>query len=334
MINTLYEKFKKFIKENGKFLCTLLFLFVFFFYELPFVIYRPGGVIPLNERIQVAEEYTEEGTISMAYVSMMKGNIPFVLLSFVIPNWDLVPSSAITLENESVDDTIKRDRLYLEEGLDNAIISAYTLAGKEIKIDKTLHVITYITQDAKTNLQVGDILVKVDGQEFSELKELQDYINSLEKDAVVHFDVLRDDKEIECDAKIYEIQNSLKVGISMINKYVYEETPEVTIESKRSESGSSGGLMTSLAVYNAVTNQDITKGRNIVGTGTIDVLGNVGEIGGVKYKLLGAVKNHADIFLCPMENYKEAMDVKKKNKLDIEIVKVATLEEAIRYLEK
>lgn len=312
----------------------LIIFICFFFYELPFVIYRPGGVIPLNERIQVAEEYTEEGTISMAYVSMMKGNIPFVLLSFIIPNWDLVPSSTITLENESVDDTIKRDRLYLEEGLDNAIISAYTLAGKEIKIDKTLHVVTYITEDAKTNLKVGDVLVKVDGQEFSELKELQDYINSLEKDAVVHFDVLRDDKEIECEAKIYEIQNSLKVGISMINKYVYEEEPEVTIESKKSESGSSGGLMTSLAVYNAVTNQDITKGRNIVGTGTIDVLGNVGEIGGVKYKLLGAVKNHADIFLCPMENYKEAMEVKKKNKLDIEIVKVATLEEAIRYLEK
>ena len=60
----------------------------------------------------------------------------------------------------------------------------------------------------------------------------------------------------------------------------------------------------------------------------------VGEIGGVKYKLMGAVSSKADIFFVPKENYKEALDTKNKYKYDIEIVEVGTLEEAIKYLKE
>lgn len=334
MFSKVYEKMKQTIKENYKFLLTIVLLIVFFFYELPFVVYRPGGTIDLSERITVEEGYPTNGSLSMAYVSMMKGNIPFVLLSFVLPNWDLVKSESITYENESVDESIKRDHLLLEEGLDNATISAYKLAGAEIKIKNIHHMVTYITKDAQTDLEVGDIILNVNKKEFSELKELQTYINSLKKDEKVTFQVLRQEKEKTCHARIYEIENVLKVGISIVNKYEYETNPKVSIESKASESGSSGGLMTALSIYNALTKEDITKNRNIVGTGTIDIEGNVGEIGGVKYKLLGAEKMHASIFLCPLENYEEAKKVKEKMHLKLEVIPVKTLEEAVNALQK
>ena len=334
MFNKIYETIKKIIKENYKFLIALVLLFIFFFYELPFVVYKPGGTIDLNDRIVMEDKYETKGKLSMAYVSMMKGNIPFVLMSFIIPNWDLEKSSTITLENESVDDTIKRDRLYLESGLDNATISAYRAANKEINLKKIHQIITYITKDAKTNLEVGDIILKVNDKEFQELSELQKYINSLKKDETVNFIVNRNDKELNCIATIYEIEKELKVGISITNKYEYEVTPKLEIKTEKSESGSSGGLMTALSIYNGLTEKDITKGRNIVGTGTIDIEGNVGEIGGVKYKLLGAERIKADIFLSPKENYEEAMRVKKENKLKIKVIEVATLNEAIKALEK
>ena len=157
------------------------------------------------------EKNETKGKLSMAYVSMMKGNIPFVLLSFIIPNWDLEKSSQITIDNESVDDTIKRDRLYLEQGLDNAIISAYKMANKEVKINKVHQMIIYITSDAKTDLEVGDINLKVNNNEFEELSALQGYINSLKKDELVSFEVQRGEEIINCTAKVYEIDNSLKV---------------------------------------------------------------------------------------------------------------------------
>lgn len=334
MINKVYEKVRKTIKENYKFLVTLFVLLIFFFYELPFVVYRPGGTIDLSDRIQIENGYKTEGTLKMAYVSMMRGKIPFVLLSFVIPNWDLEKAENITLENESVDDTIVRDRLYLEEGLDNATISAYQLANKEINIKKINHTVTYIAKEAKTDLEVGDVILSVNDREFEKLIDLQNYINSLNKEEEVLFKVLRENNEVNCKAKIYEIENTLKVGISILNKYEYDTNPEIKIVTRNSESGSSGGLMTALAIYNALTEEDITKNRIIVGTGTIDIEGNVGEIGGVKYKLLGAEKSHATHFLCPLENYEEAKKVKEKNKLKVEIVPVKTLKEAIEYLKK
>ena len=41
-------------------------------------------------------------------------------------------------------------------------------------------------------------------------------------------------------------------------------------------------------------------------TGTIDLAGNVGPIGGVRQKVLGAVRRHADLVLVPDANAAEA----------------------------
>ena len=88
-------------------------------------------------------------------------------------------------------------------------------------------------------------------------------------------------------------------------------------------------------MYDALTKKDLTKGLKIAGTGTIEEDGTIGAIGGVKYKLLGAVNSHADIFFVPSgNNYKEAVKIKKKRKLKIKIVKVEKAEDAINYLKK
>ena len=145
--------------------------------------------------------------------------------------------------------------------------------------------------------------------------------------------MIRDDEERDCTAVTYDTNDGTKIGVSLLTTYEYETDPEVTITSKASEAGSSGGLMMSLAIYNQLVPEDITGGMKIVGTGTIDIEGNVGEIGGVRYKLIGAVKNDADLFICPEENYEEAMSVKKEKDYDITIISVSTFLEAIEKLE-
>ena len=92
--------------------------------------------------------------------------------------------------------------------------------------------------------------------------------------------------------------------------------------------------MSALDIYNKITKKDLTKGLKIAGTGEIDKDGNIGTIGGVKYKLIGAAKDKADVFLVPNgENYKECIKIKKEKKLDIKIIGVSTLDEAINELE-
>ena len=92
--------------------------------------------------------------------------------------------------------------------------------------------------------------------------------------------------------------------------------------------------MLSLAIYDRLTSEDLTKGRKIVGTGTIDKDGNIGDIGGVKYKVMGANSGDADVFFVPEGNYEEAIKFKEEKGYDLNIVKVKTLNEAIEYLRR
>ena len=90
--------------------------------------------------------------------------------------------------------------------------------------------------------------------------------------------------------------------------------------------------MCALEIYNRITDYDITKGDIIAGTGSIDENGIVGDIDGVKYKLKGAVKNKAKVFIVPSGNYDEALKLKEENNYDIELIKADNLHNVIENL--
>ena len=89
-----------------------------------------------------------------------------------------------------------------------------------------------------------------------------------------------------------------------------------------------------LTIYNKLVDEDITKGKKIVGTGTIDTEGNVGEIGGIKHKLMAANRKNADIVFVPEGNYAEANKLAKAKKYDFKLVGVKTFDDAISFLER
>ena len=333
MFAKIYEKIKEFIKENYKELIVLIVIVLLFTIKLPYSIYTPGGAVNLNDRIRVENGYETEGSFNMAYVSMVRGSIPFLLISYVIPDWDIVPASDITAEGEDMDEMLERERLYMQESMDAAIINAYQAAGEDITITRTVNEVSYLSEDSDTDLEIGDQILSVNGDEISSLDDLKGIVESLSSGTEVTLRVIRDDEERDCTAVTYDTNDGTKIGVSLLTTYEYETDPEVTITSKASEAGSSGGLMMSLAIYNQLVPEDITNGMKIVGTGTIDIEGNVGEIGGVRYKLIGAVKNDADLFICPEENYEEAMSVKEEKDYDITIISVSTFLEAIEKLE-
>lgn len=332
MFTKIYEKSKNFIKENYKSLIVLVIIFIIFTIELPYSIYTPGGAVNLNDRVNVENKEEVKGSFNMAYVSMVKGSIPFLLLSKVFPDWDIVKKEDITAKGESMDELMMRERLYLQESMDNAIINAYQKANKEINIKSIINNVSYISEESKTDLKVGDQIISVNGINISSIAELKEIVEKLNENEKVNLKIKRKEKERDAYATTYKIDGVTKIGISFVTTYDYEATPNVNIKSKATEAGSSGGLMMSLTVYNQLVETDITKGKKIVGTGTIDINGNVGEIGGVKYKLIGAVKNKADIFICPEENYEEAISVAKDKDYDIKIISAKTFDEALEKL--
>lgn len=334
MLNKIYEKIKEFIKENYKTLLVYLFLFALVTIKLPYYINTTGGTINVDSRIAIENEHKKSGSFNLAYVTELTATIPTYLLSYIIDDWELIDANNYKIDsNDSMEDIAYRNRLYLKEANQNAIKVAYTKANKEFKIINTKYQVLYIDENADTTFKVGDIILEVEGVKINEIDDYKKVIDSKKEGDIINIKVDRDGKETNVKAKVISYNNELITGIYIIKIYDYEVDPSIKMKFKRSESGPSGGFMTALAIYNKLVKEDITHGLKIVGTGTIDEDGNVGDIGGVIYKLKGAVKSKADIFFVPEgDNYKEALDYQKKKNYKIKIVPIKTFDDAINFL--
>ena len=94
--------------------------------------------------------------------------------------------------------------------------------------------------------------------------------------------------------------------------------------------GPSAGLMFTLGIIDKLTDGDLTDGRFIAGTGTIDGDGKVGPIGGVLLKLITARDAGATVFLVPADNCAEAITQVPDG---LQLVKVATVTDAMTALQ-
>ncbi|MCB5170151.1 PDZ domain-containing protein [Streptomyces bambusae] len=95
--------------------------------------------------------------------------------------------------------------------------------------------------------------------------------------------------------------------------------------------GPSAGLMFALGIVDKLTPQNLTGGKFIAGTGTIDDAGKVGPIGGIQLKTIGARNAGARWFLTPAANCAAAAaDVPD----GLTLVKVDTIADARKSLEK
>ncbi|MFF8356236.1 S16 family serine protease [Streptomyces chartreusis] len=97
--------------------------------------------------------------------------------------------------------------------------------------------------------------------------------------------------------------------------------------------GPSAGLLFSLGIIDKLdgdgTGGDLTGGRTIAGTGTIDPAGKVGAVGGVSLKTQAASRDGATVFLVPKA---ECGDAKAELPKGLRLVPVTTLKGAVNAL--
>jgi PDZ domain-containing protein len=94
--------------------------------------------------------------------------------------------------------------------------------------------------------------------------------------------------------------------------------------------GPSAGLMLTLGVLDLVGGTDLTAGKVIAGTGTIDQNGTVGPIGGIQLKEVAAKGIGATVFLTPADNCTEAAAAPQPG---LRLAKVRTLADALTALQ-
>lgn len=235
-------------------------------------------------------------------------------------------------------------RLLKTYSIETSILCAYLTANKiDQSIDIEAKLMGYTVYNRQINhktFKIGDLITQIYSISDKALYDaasgnLAKALNNLTIGDIVT--VIRDGKTLEITFN-ENISSDNQNHFYCFYKYdINEESakPKFTIYPSNNQ-GSSGGLLQTLSVYSQITGIDLTNGLKVCGTGTINLSGKVGEIGSVSQKIVTAIHNKADIFLCPSDNYEEAYATYKKTPghKKMKLIEVSTLEEAIWKLGK
>lgn len=179
---------------------------------------------------------------------------------------------------------------------------------------------------AHRRLFPGDVIVRIDDEVVDSAEEASALIEAVPPGRPIELRI-RTDGEVRTvgveRGRCPGIREPL-LGISTIEPFPLD----ISIESD-DVGGPSAGLMWALGLYDLLTPGDLTDGRTIAGTGTIDTEGNVGPIGGILDKVVAAREADADIMLVPRDNFDEVRGVDAG---ELTLVSVSSLDEAIEAL--
>ncbi|MCB9105872.1 MAG: PDZ domain-containing protein [Anaerolineales bacterium] len=256
------------------------------------------------------------------------------LLGLVSPAIRLVPPEQIVPPDTTMQEVAQRNYRMLDDSQTAAAAVGLRLAGYEVDTHGLGARVLSLLPESLANglLQPGDVIVGVNGVAVEAVSALTTQLARQPRQSQVRLQIERDGEPLEITTPLMpspEPDQPPRIGISVedvgfdINlPFPVEITPQKII------GGPSAGLMFTLTVYNLVTPEDLTGGRIIAGTGTINLDGSVGPIGGVQQKVVGAELAGAEYFLSPPENYDDAAAMARR----LKVVKVATAQEAIEFL--
>ncbi len=335
---------KAFFLKNKKIIYALIipyFLFLFMLtYKIEYSVTTPGNITNVDGTLKVNDGKEINGSISSTYVGDLTRITFFQFICGYFNKYaelSVIPEEYQNLTNDEIYEIGVIDH---NSSIDFSIISAYKALGfvDLIGEEKIFVSMKYTDVISDKSFPVGAELLSVDG--VSGYEAISTYLAGKKENDEVLFKVKHKNEIKEYMLKkVKDESGKLWFGIGL---YVYKEVDKSAINIdvyETSVTGPSGGLLQSLYIYASLCDEDIIKGHKIAGTGTIDSEGNVGAIGGVKQKIATAYLSDVDVFFIPADdgyydNYSEAIEFAKKTGIldKVNIVPVATLEEAIEYL--
>ncbi len=213
-----------------------------------------------------------------------------------------------------------------------AITVALRHLGRDVEVTPLGAEVRLVVPGAPADglLQVGDVIVSVNGQAVETTEELRDAFVGVTPGEEVDLTVRRDEKPVTkltvgTRAAQDEPERAV-MGVEVQDTEDFEFPLDIEIDAG-GIGGPSAGLAFALDIVDEL-GEDLDRGRTVVATGELALDGTVLPIGGVKQKAIGARDAGADIFLVPDANFEEARDAVE----DLEVIPVSTFDEALSVL--
>lgn len=321
----------KWVKDHQKILIILFFPYILLLFLLltptNFSLTAPGGLTPVDENIEI-DNHELPSNFYTIYVMSYHPMTPFQKMVAEVSERMNVSPMTIREEDTSWIDQYMQGQVTKEVSFNTSVIKAYELAHiKDPSITVTydyLGALVYYRPSRLNTLEIGDLITGINGQSLLDLSYAE-FINMFYALNEVQLEITN---ENETKTVTYEKQED-EAWMLFYPKYVIRSTtPNIEFTNNNPFiGGPSGGMIQTLSIYAGLLNINLGDTK-IAGTGTIEIDGSIGRIGGITQKLYTAMDENADIFIYPFGHISDIPNLS----YPYEMVVVKTIEEAVNWL--
>jgi PDZ domain-containing protein len=313
------------------------------FAPVPYVTMSPGptfdtlgevGGEPLIS-IEGTETFPTDGQLALTTVSergepRSRVHLGQALWGWVNPDVAVVPERLVNPDDLTEEEVREQSTQAMELSQENAIAAALNQLDLPRRDEIVVREVSSDTP-ADGVLEPGDVIVAINGTPITDVEQVPQMVSAHDPGAQLVVTVERDGDEQDVTITTAARPDDPTAAYVGISAGVVTEPVGFTIDVQIDNvGGPSAGLMFSLGIVDKLTEVQETGGQHVAGTGTIDNLGNVGPIGGIRQKLIGARDDGATIFLAPQSNCDEVVG----NVPDgLRVIAVSTLTDALSGLE-
>ena len=289
-------------------------------------------------KVSGTETYPTEGALRMTTVSVSGCPGYPVTTADLIAAWfsadkRIVDRNEVCPQDQSAEQVEETGKAQMTASQDSAVIAALVETGKAGAMHLTVTEVT--EQQTSTEIQAGDVLETITPQggqtttlaSFSQLREL---MTTIPEGTRVTLGVRRGEQKASAALTTIAPQEGTTGSLLGLSLKISVDSPVEATFGLSDVGGPSAGMMFALGVVDEITPGSLTGGKDISGTGTIDMTGQVGPIGGIQQKMAGARESGSTFFLAPASNCNE---VKGHEPKDMQVFAVNTLHEAVAATE-
>lgn len=305
--------------------------------SLPYYALAPGTARQVNDLIRVPKDrsFPPTGRVLLSTVSLKQVNALEALFGWLDPETDVLPEDLVlgtTPRNQFTEQNLQ----LMDDSKQVAMVVGLRRLGYSVAEHGKGGLVVQVEpgSPAHGRLRQGEVVTAVDGRSTSLSYEVVEGIRAHRPGESVRLDV----QDLEGATRVEEITLGRRrggaggfLGVLLRTKEQRFDYPfEVAIDSG-TIGGPSAGLAFTLGLIDSLSMGELTGGKKVAVTGTIEIDGSVGDVGGVVQKTAAVRAAGADVFLVPAGEYEEA---KAHGGRSLQIVKIGTLDDAITALAK
>jgi PDZ domain-containing protein len=242
------------------------------------------------------------------------------LAALLIPDQQTIPIRSLYSKSETSEKVDEENAQMMTSSQDSGTVAGLEAAGYTVPMTVTIEGTTDNSPN-QGKFQKGDVVKSIayakDGKTITtqivSFSDLTGALRKLSGGSSVTVTVERDGTTVEVAATTAAneadstgwVEPGSKLGIAVIPSDIqFPVTVKYGIENI---GGPSAGSMFALAIYDRLTAGSLGDANKIAGTGTMSYDGQVGAIGGIQHKIVGAASQGAKYFLAPATNCSEVV---------------------------